>query len=81
MEQQIRYGESSAVFRFGDGKKFTAQHYVKLPCVFAGKHVNIKADVVSCNIPLLLSKESMKNASMVITMNDDPLQCLVNKFH
>ena len=25
--QQIQYGESSAVFRFGDGKKLTAQHY------------------------------------------------------
>ena len=68
---QIQYEESSAVFRFGNGKKFTAQHFVKLPCVVAGKHVNIKADVVSCNIPLLLSKESMKNASMVINMNDD----------
>ena len=68
---KIIYEKTDAVYRFGDGKKFTAKHIVKLPCVLAGKSIAIKTDVVNCNIPLLLSKSSMKRAGMVIDMNDD----------
>ena len=68
---KLIYEKTDAVYRFGDGKKFTAKHSVKLPCVLAGKSIAIKTDVVNCNIPLLLSKSSMKTAGMVIDMNDD----------
>ena len=62
---------SSAVYRFGDGEKFSALRCVTLPCMLAGKTIQIKADVVSCNIPLLLSKRSMKRADMVIDLKTD----------
>ena len=44
---------------------------VVIPCVLAGKNINIRTDIVDCNIPLLLSKESMKKAGMVIDTNTD----------
>jgi hypothetical protein len=37
----------------------------------AGKSIKIRSDVVECKIPLLLSKETMKKAQMIIDLNDD----------
>ena len=68
---KIKRENSSSVYRFGDGKKFVANECVTLPCVLAGKQIQIKTDVVDCNIPLLLSKKSMKTAGMVIDLKTD----------
>ena len=63
--------KSFATFKFGDGKKFEAKKCVTLPCRLAGKNIHIKADVVECDIPLLLSKASMKRAGMIMDMTAD----------
>ena len=44
---------------------------ITFPCGIAGKSVKIKADVVECNIPLLLSRTSMKKSGMVLDLNKD----------
>ena len=44
---------------------------VSLPCVLAGKVINIKTDVVKCTLPLLTSKTSMKKAGIVLNLTDD----------
>ena len=44
---------------------------MSLPSVLAGKKVLIETDVVKCDIPLLLSKEAMKKASMQIDFKND----------
>jgi hypothetical protein len=67
----VKYVNSASVYRFGDGKRATAIQCVVFPCVLAGRNIKIKADVVDCNIPLLLSKASMKKAGMVIDLNTD----------
>ena len=67
----IVYDKCSAVYRFGDGERVKAEKSVILPCVLAGKRIKLKTDVVSCTLPLLLSKSSMKKAEMVLNLNDD----------
>ena len=67
----VEYEPSNTVFWFGDGKRFKAIKRVTLPCCMTGKNIKIKADVVDCNIPLLLSRDSMKRAAMGINMSSD----------
>ena len=73
-KQNIRYENSSSVFKFGDGVLFKALKSVIFPCIIANKKVNIRADIISCNIPLLLSKSSMKRAGMVLDMSNDTVR-------
>ena len=70
-KKKIVYEKSTSVFKFGDGKRWQSMKRVVIPCVLAGKNINIRTDIVDCNIPLLLSKESMKKAGMVIDTNTD----------
>jgi transposase InsO family protein len=42
-----------------------------IPAVVAGKNVDIQAEVVKADIPLLLSKDSMKKAGMILDLNND----------
>ena len=62
---------SSTVFKFGDGRRMTSLKCVTIPCVLADKNIMIRTDVVKCNIPLLLSKSSMKRAGMILNLNSD----------
>ena len=67
----IVYDKSSSVFKFCDGKCMTSLKCAIIPCVLAGKNIHIRTDVVDCNLPLLLSKASMKKAGMIIDTNTD----------
>ena len=67
----IKYYSSNSVFRFGDDRKMSSIQCCGFPCVLGGKSIRIKTDVVRCNIPLLLSKSSMKKADMIINMKTD----------
>ena len=60
------------MLRFVDGNKFPSKLHVRLSRVLPRKQLFIKADRLTCNIPLLLSKQSMKNAGMVMYLKDDP---------
>ena len=70
-KKTIKRSNSKSVFRFGDGRKMESQQCVVFPCILGGKAIKIKTDVVKCNIPLLLSKASMKNADMIMNMKTD----------
>ena len=59
------------MFRFGDGKRLRSMKCAVIPCVLAGKRIQICADIVECNVRLLLSKESMKKADMSIDLKND----------
>ena len=58
-------------FRFGNGKKFQSQKRVRLPCEIAGTECYVDTDVVKCDIPLLLSKPSMKRAKITLDLSND----------
>ena len=53
---------SCKVFKFGAGDTYQSLKQVKLPVSIAGMDARIRTDVVDCEIPLLLSKGSIKNA-------------------
>ena len=64
---------TDATFTFGDGKTVNSSKRVSLPCWIGGMKANITTDIVQCNVPLLLSKKSMKKAGMVINFKEDTL--------
>ena len=55
--------ESNSVLKFGDGQKIESMKKMKIPARIGFKNVKIETDAVNTNIPLLLSKASMKKAN------------------
>ena len=51
----------STSFTFGDGRSVKSDQRIVLPCRVGNTVGSIRTDVVSCNIPLLLSRGAMKN--------------------
>ena len=62
---------SERIFRFGDGSKVKALKNVVIPAVIGDKQCTISTDVVDLELPLLLSKESLKKANAILNLNDD----------
>ena len=63
--------QSDNQFRFGDGKVFKSSGKVNLPATIGNVDVHINTDVIDCEIPLLLSKESMKAANTKLDFVSD----------
>ena len=72
--KKVLYEKSTSFFKFGDGKRMPSNKRAVIPCVLGGKNIRIRTDIVDCNIPLLLSKASMKKAGMVIDTNTDTVR-------
>ena len=70
-KEMVIYENSNSVFKFGDGKLWNSIKSAVLPVELAGKNVKIRTDVVEPNIPLLLSRNSMKKSSMMINFFED----------
>ena len=62
---------SSTNFKFGDGRKVTSIEKVTIPATIGEQPVRIRTDVVREEIPLLLSKRSMKKAETNIDFKTD----------
>ena len=60
-EDDKRNRKSDASFRFGDREEIKAIKSVEIPTKIVGHYMSIKAEVVSKDIPLLLSKKAMKD--------------------
>ena len=69
--KNIEIYQSNTKFKFGDGRQVTATKRVIFPIVIAGKHCRIEAEIVKENIPLLLSKTSLKRCNMIIDLPND----------
>ena len=61
-KNNIKSFKSNTEFQFGDRKIVTSEKCISIPFKIAGERVNVVTDAVKSEIPLLLSKESMKNA-------------------
>ena len=59
---EIKYWQSSRYFKFGDGKSSSLKK-VRLPAFIAGMTGQIDTEVVPCDIPLLLSRNSMQKSN------------------
>ena len=69
VNQVLPSGNSS--FKFGAGPVIQSLGAYDLPVVIAGEKMLLRTDVVDTDIPLLLSKEAIKEAGMVIDLIND----------
>ena len=70
-KQKIKISPGFKTFKFGGGEKLKSSAHMSIPATIAGKKVFIKTDVVESDIPLLLSKESMKRAKVKLDLAHD----------
>ncbi|VDI33647.1 Hypothetical predicted protein [Mytilus galloprovincialis] len=69
--EEIKCKESNTPFKFGDGKTVHSYQSVKLPATIGSLKCYIETEVVDCEIPLLLSKDSLKRAQTVLDLHND----------
>lgn len=62
---------SESVFRFGDGNKVESFQTVTIPATLGGHDISISTDVIDKDIPLLLSKNAMKEVGMNLNFERD----------
>ena len=61
-------------FRFGDGLEVMSTEKTKIPGRIGKSNVIIEANIVEKDLPLLLSKASLKKAGAVLDFKDDKLR-------
>ena len=76
LREDIKVEKGKRYFRFGNGERLKSLFNVVLPCNIAGLRVNIITDVVESDIPLLLSKASMKRAKTRLHFDTDTVTIL-----
>ena len=74
--ENLKILPSQQMFKFGEGKSVKSEGKVKLPALIGSKKVTIETEIIKANIPMLLSKESMKTACTVINFNTDQIEML-----
>jgi len=75
----IEESPSQTCFKFGDGNKVVSMKKVKFPAYIANKKIFIITDVISNDIPLLLSKESMKKGQAKLNFITDSISIFGNE--
>ena len=78
-QKEIICSESKTPFKFGDGKTVYSNQLVKFPARIGSKDCSIEAEVVDCELPLLLSKDSLKRAKTVLDLNNDKVSMFGEK--
>ena len=76
---KIIYTPSTNVFKFGDGNKVHSMNQARIPATIGNLDITIVTDIVSSDIPLLLSKDSMKKAGTKLNFQDDTALILNQK--
>ena len=75
-KKQVTERKSDASFRFGNSEEIKAIKSVEIPARIVGHCTSTKAEVVSKDIPLLLSKKAMKDAKVNIDFINDKIEIL-----
>ena len=60
-------------FRFGDGKAVKSSQYYTLPVYLCGKEIMLGTHVITGDLPMLFSKESMKNLGVSLDIENDKI--------
>ena len=71
---RIQFEPSVQSFTFGDGQTVISKRRLTLPCWMGGVSGEVVTEVVPCNIPLLLSRKSMKATGMILDFAKDEVQ-------
>ena len=61
-------------FRFGDGDKVDSATCKKIPVKICGKDMTLEVFIVDNDVPLLLSRQCMKEMGMIIDMQHDKIR-------
>ena len=72
----VQVSQSDTKFRFGDGVEVKSSKMVTIPALIGHQKILINTDVVSNDIPLLLSRSSMKRSGMVLDFVNDTVNVL-----
>ena len=73
-QANVVYEPSIRTFKFGDSKVIKSTHKAYIPAYIGNRKVHIETEVVDKELPLLLSKEAMKKARMMIDFTNDSAQ-------
>ena len=68
---KVTITQSHVPFRFGDGRKVHSFISARIPIMIANTSCQVQVEIVKENIPLLLSKDSLKKAGTVLDMTND----------
>ena len=75
-KKRVSYESSMNIFKFGDGKKVGSLKRATIPAVIGSVETTITTDIVDSDIPLLLSRSSMKRAGTELNFKDDTVSIL-----
>ena len=64
--QYLKKCDSIGKFRFGDGKTYDSLYSLTIPFYVGNNRHFLTTDVVNCDVPLLLSRESLEKANAII---------------
>ena len=74
-ERKSVYSTDSDIrFRFGDGKVFSSSRAVHIPVHVGSTSATLTTQVIDANIPLLLSRDSMKKAGAHLDFTSDNIR-------
>lgn len=76
---KVTHKKSEMQFKFGDNPPSKSDVIYNFPGEICGKKVTIVAQVVTDQIPLLISKQTMKKASMIIDFTNDTVEAFGQK--
>lgn len=68
---KIKNIKSARPFKFGDGRVVHSTKKVTIPAIIGQRRCQIETEVVPADIPLLLSKTSLKRAGAVLDIEND----------
>ena len=70
-KRKIKHHTPGNTYRFGDGKLFPALQNVNIPIALGSRNVMLNTNIVVSDIPLLISRKSMKKANMALDFKND----------
>ena len=73
-KKHITEENAESTFRFGDGDEIKSYKVKLFPTKICGKDVIIRANIVDNDIPLLISKVTLKNARACLNFDQDQLE-------
>ena len=70
-KDKITFDTSRRIFKFGNGKQFPSITSVTFPAKINNQSVMISSDIIKAEVPLLLSRDSLKKANANIDFSTD----------
>ena len=75
-KEKVMYTDDTSSFRFGVGKAYPSKTLANIPIFINNEQVMLKTSIIEADIPLLLSRYSLKKADAHIDFSTDTLHIL-----